>query len=258
MINKVLCLLLVGTALACSAESEEARRIEVPVVVDTSALFVQEPTDLGYRIEFGAARGVIKDLTFTQGGEVHTAQAGPQRSERRRAVPRPGPLSWIIGTAHAHPGHLAGGDVLGELPGRHVINWLDDGAPIGTATVVAGPFDGAGFVFAQGEAGDGLTDPLLGQTLVLEGTATREGNTVGFIAAIDQDSDRQVVGIPFIVDVDGTRAIGFGLIGAELFDGIDFHTLAGDAGQVTLTGPDLNRLRRATQSHEHFTALLRD
>jgi hypothetical protein len=254
MINKVLCLLLVGTALACSAESEEARRIEVPVVVDTSALFVQEPTDLGYRIEFLSARGVIKDLTFTQGGEVHTAQA----TQRRRAVPRPGPLSWIIGTAHAHPGHLAGGDVLGELPGRHVINWLDDGAPIGTATVVAGPFDGAGFVFAQGEASDGLTDPLLGQTLVLEGTATRDGNTVGFIAAIDQDSDRQVVGIPFIVDVDGTRAIGFGLIGAGLFDGIDFHTLAGDAGQVTLTGPDLNRLRRATQSHEHFTALLRD
>lgn len=254
MINKVLCLLLIGTALACSAESEEARRIEVPVVVDTSALFVQEPTDLGYRVEFLSARGVIKDLTFTQGGEVHTAQA----TQRRRAVPRPGPLSWIIGTAHAHPGHLAGGDVLGELPGRHVINWLDDGAPIGTATVVAGPFDGAGFVFAQGEASDGLTDPLLGHTLVLEGTATRDGNTVGFIAAIDQDSDRQVVGIPFIVDVDGTRAIGFGLIGAELFDGIDFHTLAGDAGQVTLTGPDLNRLRRATQSHEHFTALLRD
>ena len=256
MINLLKYLLISWCALACSAESEEARRIEVPVVVDTSALFVQEPTDLGYRIEFLSARGVIKDLTFTQGGEVHTAQA----TQRRRAVPRPGPLSWIIGTAHAHPGHLAGGDVLGELPGRHVINWLDDGAPIGTATVVAGPFDGAGFVFAQGEARDGLTagDPLLGQTLVLEGTATRDGNTVGFIAAIDQDSDRQVVGIPFIVDVDGTRAIGFGLIGAGLFDGIDFHTLAGDAGQVTLTGPDLNRLRRATQSHEHFTALLRD
>ncbi|MCA9527101.1 MAG: hypothetical protein KC549_12485 [Myxococcales bacterium] len=230
---------------ACGGESDEAARALCPVVVDTGALVTAGPTDLGYTTTLARARVVIHDVQLDRGGESHT----------RNLLKIMG-----LGVAYAHPGHLAGGDVLGELPGRHVVDLAQDGRLVGEATIVLGPFDSVGFGFGQATLEDGLAadDPLLGHSIELVGAASRDGRTVRFHAVLDQDLDRVVVGIPFPTRIDAAGTpIGFGLLGAGLFDGVDFFALAGEADDAALDAPALARLRRALQSHEHFAARTR-
>ncbi|MEZ4472317.1 MAG: hypothetical protein R3F60_16280 [bacterium] len=230
---------------ACGGESDEAARAPCPVVVDTGALVTAGPTDLGYTTTLTRARAVLHDVQLARGGESHT----------RNLLKIMG-----LGVAYAHPGHLAGGDVLGELPGRFVVDLAVDGSLLGEATVVLSEFDSLGFGFGQGTEADGLAadDPLVGHTLELAGAASRDGRTVTFHAVIDQDLDRVVVGIPFQTRIDtaGTR-VGFGLLGEGLFDGVDFFALAGDADDVALDAAAIAVLRRSLQSHEHFAARTR-
>lgn len=248
---------VLGAALvvACTP-SEEAQRVQLAVEVDDAPLMVGE-NDLGWRFELGAARLAVSDLQFTILGEMHEASAW---------LP-----SWVLGRAWAHPGHLAGGDVTGELTGEFVLDWVaGGGARLGVAEMLTGVYHGVNFGFRVAAASDGLAgaDPLLGHTAYLAGTASKAGQTIMFTAQIDVDAGTQMVGATFDLEVERTdqALLAIQLLpvdpieGFSLLDGLDFAALDPDGDGVVAIVPGdeaHNFVRRTLQSHVHYKAVAR-
>lgn len=215
----MVCILLL---FACS-ESEEAPTVARDVQVDGSGVEVVT-TDLGYAVTLSRARTTSDGLAFV----------------RQQVLARRGPFDWLVGTAHAHPGHDGAGEVIGELPGQFAIDWLaDDGRLLGTATVLSGGFDSARLT-------------LVG-AVELVGIASKEGEDFEFAVTIGFDEPTLVEGIPPI-DAAGSQPIHRLKLtvrepfeGASLFDGIDFRQ-----ADLTPGGADYNRLLRAVRSHDHY------
>jgi len=246
---------MVLMGLGC-APSQEAQRVQVEVEVDDAALVVGD-NDLGWRVELSAARIAVADLQFSILGEMHAASAW---------LP-----SWVIGRAWAHPGHLAGGDVTGELGGAFILDWVGaGGARLGTAEMLTGVYEGFNFGFRAAGASDALAgdDPLLGHTAYFAGTASKAGQAVTFTAQLDLDAGTQMIGGSFDLEVAGTdqAPVAVQLLpvdpieGLSLFDGLDFAALDADGdGVVAIVpgDPAHNFLRRTLQSHVHYAAVER-
>lgn len=249
-------LTLVAVLVACDA-AEEPARVVLPVVLDGSAV-VPVVTDLGYEVSLTRARIAVEDFTFAVGGEAHVADS---------------PFSNLfVSVAHAHPGHYEGGDITGEMPGVFLLDWSkDSSAKLGTATLLVGAYESAGFKFTTATSALGLDedDPLLGHTALLEGTVNRGSFELALVALIDSPMDRELLGVPFEAQItvadetelrlrlstDNPFEVG------TLFDGIDFETLEPtEPGLITLqpssTSTDLtdayNQLRRTLQTHNHY------
>lgn len=259
---------IVFATLACAPS--EAPRVELEVVVDGSGLG-EATTDLGWTITFAQARLAIADLEFTTAGEVHEAR-----------TPELGAwlLSLVLPSAHAHPGHYQGGEIIGELPGEYVLDFVaGDGASLGLATLIVGDYTAANFVFRRANAEElAADDPLVGHTALLQGSASKDGEVVAFTLLIDSPIDRELVGAPFEYTVDETTQAQLGvrlldtdpIEGDHLFDGIDFAALdAADGaadGTLVLVDPELepaqaqaqddayNHIRRDFQTHDLFDA----
>lgn len=219
--------------------------MEVAVVV--APIEGSATTDLGYEVEVESVTVALRDVVFTVAGEVH--------AENRRWP------SLFVSPAYAHPGHYQGGDVTGELPGTHLVQWdAEGGQALGQATLIEGTYDAGNFTFERGAAGS----PIAGHSARLTGTATRDGVTTPFAVTIDSPEDRTLVGAPFEASVGedaGTIRFHFSatdpLEGDSLFDGVDFAAIAQD-GAATI-GPDdgatedaYNAIRREFQTHDHF------
>jgi hypothetical protein len=255
----------------------EAPRVELPVLVDGSGLST-DVTDLGWTIELDQARLALADLRFTTSGEVHMDQrAGAQLLGRLADA-------WLP-SAHAHPGHSQGGEIIGELPGTFVVDFVgEDGRELGLATLIVGEYTALDFRLARAGASEvDESDALFGHTALLSGTATGPNEAVvAFTVIIDSPLDREIVGVPFEVGVEQDSAFEIGLRmlssdpieGDHLFDGIDFALL--DAldgttdGTLLLVDPETNgdvgpelgdayhQIRREFQTHDLFDAIVRD
>ncbi|PRQ06127.1 hypothetical protein [Enhygromyxa salina] len=269
---------LLGLA-AC--QPSEAPRVELAVVVDGSGL-EPEVSDLGWGVELNEARVVVADLLFTTAGELHDERqpAGAQLISRL--------ASLLEARAWAHPGHQQGGEVIGELPGTHVIDFAsEDGRELGLATLITGDYTALNFGLGRGQPElDGIdaNDPLIGHTAILRGTASKlvDGATteVAFTIIIDSPPDREIIGAPFEASVTEASSFEIGLRmllrdsleGDRLFDGIDFAALDaadGEAdGQLLLVDPDEGdpqqvaalsdayyAIRREFQTHDVFDAI---
>ncbi|MEX1361705.1 MAG: hypothetical protein AB1Z98_01155 [Nannocystaceae bacterium] len=244
---------LLTLASGCAFDSELADRMAVDVVIDSGAVVTTE-TDLGYRVELSRCRMAIDTVEFTTDGEQHASLLGP---------------AWdlLVPSAYAHPGHDGGGEVVGELPGRYVFDWRDDGNVLGQATLLDAEYSGANFSFTRARIEDGLVpdDPMVGHTFEIVGTATLDDERWEFSILLDQDEGRRVVGLPLSIDVDpGSTepfALGLQLLVDDpfeqdsLFDGVDFAMLDDDGDHVVVIEPETeayNRLRRNTQAHDHY------
>jgi len=246
-------LLCASPLLGCAFDSELADRTSAAIVVDGTSV-VTTDTDMGYRVELTRCRVAIDTLELTTDGEMHASLAIPL-------------WNAVVPTAHAHPGHAGGGEVVGELAGRHVFDWRDDGALVGEAVLLDAEYSGANFSFTRARAEDGLLadDPLLGHTFEIVGTATLDDESWSFTVLLDQDDGRRVVGLPLQLDVDPSvdrdLELGLQLLVDDpteddtLFDGVDFAMLDddGDHHIVIEEGTEAyNRLRRNTQAHDHY------
>src|SRR5688572_8661459 len=210
-------LLIVPGMIACGGT--EAARVELPMTTAAGAM-PAATTDLGYAVTVERMRIAVADIELTVEGEMHTA------------APVVAP----------HPGHSAGGEVTGELPGEHILTF--DGAvhAIGTATLLVGDYHGANFAFRAADAGDGLAadDPLLGHTFHMVGTASKDGVTTRFDAVLDIDPGTSLVGAVFEDVVAessrGTLAVRFvptdPTEGDTPFDGVAFSDLARSVDNV--------------------------
>lgn len=245
--------LLAGLSAGCAFDSDLADRTTARIVVDGASV-VTTDTDMGYRVELSRCRVAIDTLELTTNGQLHASLLGPLWD---LAVP----------DAYAHPGHEGGGEVVGELAGRHVFDWRDDGALVGEATLLAANYSGANFSFTRARLGDGIPadDPIIGHTFEIVGTATLDDERWEFTVLLDQDEGRRVVGLPLDLDVDGSPdediELGLQLLVDDpfehdtIFDGIDFAMLDDDGDHVIVIEPDTeayNRLRRNTQAHDHY------
>ncbi|MFV8752427.1 hypothetical protein ACNOYE_17920 [Nannocystaceae bacterium ST9] len=260
---------LLALTLACAPS--EAPRVELPIVADGSGLAIST-TDLGWTIEFEQARLAIGDLEFTTAGEVHEART----AEAGRWL-----LGLVLPSAHAHPGHYQGGEIIGELPGAFVLDLIaGDGDELGVATLIVGDYTAANFGLRRASA-DELPegDPLIGHTAILAGTASAGEQVIAFSIVIDSPIDRRLVGAPFdytVTEQSPSEGVELGVRlldtdpqeGDHLFDGIDFAALdAADGavdGVVTLIDPErdpalaseqvdaYNQIRRDFQTHDLF------
>jgi hypothetical protein len=236
---------ITGAALAALVAcdgGDEAIRVELPVAT-TGAALAATTTDLGYTVTIDRMRIAVADLEFTVAGETH-----------QTAAKRPRP----------HPGHSAGGEVTGELPGDVVLTWDGAGHPVGVATLLVGDYHGANFGFRAADAGDGLDadDPLLGHTFHLTGTAVRGEASVAFDAALDVAAGTALVGAVFdhAVTAASTEMLSLvffptdPVLGKSAFDGVEFAGLAVTEGVARIRpgAADHNVLRRAIQIHDHY------
>ncbi|MCB9529144.1 MAG: hypothetical protein H6701_12320 [Myxococcales bacterium] len=232
-----------ASCAACGGESVEAQPVEVPVRLAAAPGPVV--TDLGYTVRVTAARQVLSGFVFTRGGEAHA-----------------GWLGWLVGTAHAHPGHAAGGEARGELGGRFVVDWFDAGAPLGTAAILPGRLDGLDFGLGTATADAlGAGDPLVGHNLYLEAEVSRDERRWTLSLAVPQDADKQVTGVVCPAEIAAGSTLALALRVQDpfeddtVFDGIDFAAEDPDGdGRI---GPDAsdsmtNRVRRALQTHDHY------
>lgn len=246
---------LLSTALlpGCAFDSELADRTTARVVVDGASVTALD-TDLGYRIELVHCRVAIDTLELTTDGESHASLLLPV-------------WDLVVPDAFAHPGHDAGGEVVGELAGRHVFDWRDHGSLIGEATLLDAAYSGANFSFTRARVEDGVTpdDPIVGHTFEIVGTATLDDETWEFTVLLDQDEGRRVVGLPLELDLHGSNGqeieLGLQLFpldpieGDTIFDGLDFAMLDDDGDHVITIEPGTdayNFLRRSTQAHDHY------
>lgn len=248
----IACTVLSCTA-ACDLDTSLAPRVDLDVVVQaTEDSFSTDDT----QIELTEVRMALETVEFTTEGEMH-ARAGLLPTLHNLVVP----------TAFAHPGHSAGGEVVGELVGRHVVDYLDAGSTVGTATLLGADYSGANFTFTTAEASDGLDvdDPLIGHTFLLAGTATRDGVEVEFVAYVDQDDDRSIIGLPlsFTATESSTEqlALRFDAVdpveGDTIFADVDIVSLDEDADGFVEISAEENpeawaNLRRNLQVHDHY------
>ncbi|MFN3199671.1 MAG: hypothetical protein ACE366_14795 [Bradymonadia bacterium] len=238
-------LLLVGAA-SCGGDEKEASSVRLPVL-SAPAASAPVTTDLEYEITLSRCQFVIDELVFTE--EVVEQAARPW-------------WSWLIGQAHAHPGHGAGGVVLGELFGHHVVDCLE-GVTLGEGTFLTGTYGGADFLFTTATTDDVPEgDPLVGHTLIFEGQACRAGECVEFQSVVDQDAGRALAGAPMSLSLsaDAQPQVALRLVlvdpveGDTLFDGIDFDALKSSEDMLTFDvgSAPYNLLVRRTQSHDFY------
>jgi len=239
-------------AAVCEPASEPDR-VVLPVVADGRGISAFRNAE-GYDIDLSACRVAIRDLEFTIAGETH---AGLGERLRRLLVP----------VARAHPGHYAGGEVTGELPGRFLVDFFS-GADrmLGDGTLLEGDYHGLNFSFRAADAADGIgaDDPILGHTAHLAGIARRGTDTWAFDAVLDIEEGTKMVGGPFTLALRAgmSPTLVLRLLAVDpsteadtLFDGIDFATLDADGdGVVTIRPGDAahNILRRRLQVHDHW------
>lgn len=239
--------------LAGCGTGAEVAEVAMPVEVSSGGV-APAVTDLDYTVTVSGLRAALADVAFTVPGDgIDTSQA-----------PLRGPDAPDLG----HPGHSSGGDVTGELPGEHLIDWMADGAGLGTATLLAGDYAGVNFRFRRAHAGDGLAaeDPLLAHSVHIEGTASKGGVDIAFDAVLDIDEGYELIGALFehSVTAGDPAHLRFEIRtsdpydGKTLFDGIDFAILDGDGDARVAIRPGTeahNKLRRTVQSHDYYVVI---
>lgn len=243
---------------ACEPGGSEPAAVSLPVVAADDGI-LPCTNDLGWAVSLDEARVTLGDLEFTIEGETHAA--GPSAAWVRVAQ-RVGGL--LVPSASAHPGHQAGGEVTGALPGDFAAD-LIAGMDLGVAVLLAGDYHGVNFSFRQAGTADGLDpdDPLVGHTAMLSGTAAKDGATIVFSAVLDVGPGTRMVGGPFDLavreDTGATLALTLYTVDPSendtLFDGLDFGALDADGDGVLAIGPGEaahNILAKMLVRHDHW------
>lgn len=254
---KKIAIWLCGWVLLCGCmeEGKEAQKVILPVISDGSGMSDFVNPD-GYSVEIEHLAIAIANLEFTIRGETHEASV----IKKIR--------NFLFPIAYAHPGHLAGGEVTGQLDGNFILcPTSGENHPLGDAVLLEGEYHGMNFTFRKATATDKSSpdDPIEGHTIYVSGKALRDGKTYDFSALVDIDEGTKMVGAPFTLNLDASEpdwTLAVRVLSRDpssesdtLFDGIDFESLDEDRnGKIEiLPGTDAhNILKRRFQVHDHY------
>ncbi len=154
----ILCVALLPL-LACGTEQQ---RRTFPVEV--AATLPDAPNEHGWSVTLESAHASVGPVRFFSG--------------KAALVRTFDPLSLLIGTAWAHPGHYAAGDTMGEVLQTRTIDLLAS-APIelGVADAVTGDYGSAQVELPAPTEATAPDQLLAGASIQLAGTATSSSGT---------------------------------------------------------------------------------
>lgn len=186
--------------------SEDRKALQLPVEhVPSAASLALEG---GVTVELSAALLTVADLQLEAPAETARARTG-----------------WsLISTAHAHPGHDAAGELVGELAGSFSLDLLGEGSELGVAQCYEGELATASLTL--------LSEPAA----VVEGTATvgTETRAFSFVLAPEQD----ITGITLSGELDAERpprALVYAVDLAQALSAVDWSTPDEDADGLLTT-----------------------
>lgn len=194
---------LVALALGgCSID--ERLMVQVPVVAGSGAEGTFAAPD-GGTVTLDAATVTFADLRLEE----------PPATDLLAAV-----YGLVVPVAQAHPGHDYPGDVAGELLGEFTVDLLAPDADIGVASCYEGPY---------------ATGRVRLTAVHLEGTHVDLAG-VGTPFAFDLALDDDIIGIPFVADLDAAAppaALGIRFDPAQALAHVDWTApTAGDVATV--------------------------
>jgi hypothetical protein len=240
----------------CSPEGEEPEPVSLTVRAIGNGL-TEVTNDKEWIVTLSRFRLAVADLEFTIEGETHASRAS-SLSE------------LLIPSASAHPGHSAGGDVVGALGGEFLLDLVDATQKLGKAELLPDAYTGMNLHFRTAGASDDLDtdDPLYGHTAYLEGTAEKEDTTIDFTAVLAVDDGTEMIGGPFEATIgsDTKGTLNLQVLTLDpyendtMFDGLDFGELDEDEdGELEILPGSAahNILAKTVIRHDHYAVTLK-
>ena len=146
-----------------------------------------------------------------------------------------------VRSAHAHPGHYVPGNARGEVLVGTTVDLHDGPVELPSGEGVTGLVRSATFSFGVAPGGP-LADAMGAHVAIVEGTATRDGDTRAFRAEIDAadmlNTKRipAIDGCPFeLTDMQGDGAVTISVRVSQWLDQVEFDTIpSANGGEPTV------------------------
>ncbi|MCC6644607.1 MAG: hypothetical protein IT374_03420 [Polyangiaceae bacterium] len=216
---------------ATAADSTTGKRVRVHVDV-AGAADARAPFFLGTGHSVTLTRAAVA-LDAVQIFDGPPAVAWAPRPRRTWS-------SWLLGTAHAHPGHYQAGNALGEVVAPGTFELLGAPTALGDGDGVTGTFRSARVTYSASSTSLG------GAAVVAEGTAKKGDATLTFRLVAPRSqlelslAGGRVEGCPFTErEVSGDLAATLTISPSAWFLFVDFGALSGGTAEAPVTlGPD--------------------
>ncbi|MFY0529768.1 hypothetical protein ACN28I_43600 [Archangium gephyra] len=214
-------------------------------------------TDTGWRVALTSARMVLGPIYLFE--NPSPLQKSPTGRWWRRA------LDVLAPTAHAHESFFAGGQVLGEWDREVVYDLLGEGGGtrvLGRSPGIAGVARSFSLLLQPPSRALGAeAAPLEGRSVLLEGTASRDGRTLAFRAALDFPPPVELQRVEFVpteVELEDEGLFIVELQPHRWFEGTLFERLEVPPGGVAVAVPPESQVHRAllvnVRRHTAFSA----
>lgn len=227
-------LALAAASMALGGCGSEAERRTFPVEV--SATLPSGANERGWTVTLESAHVSVGPVRFFEG-----------RVLLSRRAPRFDLYSLIGGTAHAHPGHYAPGDALGEVLTTRTVDLLA-GATLGDASAVTGEYGSMELTLATPTAATDAQGVLSGHAVRVRGTARNaDGGTVRFDAMTSLPAP--VAGVRFEKSLD--------MEAGRVRIAVDLGKWLGRIDFATATDPDADGVYTFTAGSQALNALVR-
>lgn len=206
-------------AAACSPEQQ---RTSFPVSV--AAVLPSGPNDHGWSVQLDEARACVGPVRFFEGKVLLSS-----RLER---------LLWLPfgGIAHAHPGHYVAGESMAEILTPQEVDLLAPGS-LGEAEGVTGDYGSLQLTLCTFDDG---------ASILLRGTATRDGDEIPFIAQAALPSPIEGIRAELSVEPE-PRPVRLAISVAEWLRRVDFSTATDTDSDGTF------ELSPSSQAHNALT-----
>ncbi|WP_257453856.1 hypothetical protein [Archangium lipolyticum] len=214
-------------------------------------------TDTGWRVELSSARMVLGPIYLFENPSPLQPTVTGHWLRRMGEV--------LVPSAHAHDSFFSGGRVLGEWDREVVFDLLAEGGAtrvLGRSPGIAGVARSFSLLLQPPSRALGAeAAPLEGRSVVLAGTASREGHTVSFRAALDFPPPVELQRVDFVpmeVELDDEGLFVVELQPHRWFEGTLFERLEVPASGAAVTVPPESQVHRAllvnVRRHTAFSA----
>ncbi|WNG35021.1 hypothetical protein F0U61_16210 [Archangium violaceum] len=214
-------------------------------------------TDTGWRVALTSARMVLGPIyLFENPSPLQTRPTG--RLWRRMS-------EVLVPSAYAHESFFSGGQVLGEWDREVVFDLLAEGGAtrvLGRSPGIAGMARSFSLLLQPPSQALGAeAAPLEGRSVLLEGTASREGQSLAFRVALDFPppvETQRVEFVPIEVELEDDGLFVVELQPYRWFEGTLFERLEVPTSGAAVTVPPENQVHRAlllnVRRHTAFSA----